>query len=59
MLRSSVSLGLEYFGEAPTPIEILAMPTPPRGYPPNTLDGTWRPHTVDSAENEALSQQGF
>ena len=24
----------------PTPIEILAKPTPPRGYPPNSLDRT-------------------
>lgn len=24
----------------PTPIEILAKPTPPRGHPPNALDGT-------------------
>jgi hypothetical protein len=26
----------------PTPIEILAKPTPPGGHPPNWLDGTWR-----------------
>ena len=27
-------------GLIPTPIEILAKPTPPRGYPQNALDGT-------------------
>ena len=27
-------------GLIPTPIEILAKPTPPRGHPPNALDGT-------------------
>ena len=58
-LGSSVTWPLECFGKTPTPIEILAKPTPPRGRPPNARDGTWRPHTVDSAENEALSQQGF
>ena len=29
-------------GLTPTPIEILAKPTPPGGHPPNWLDGTWR-----------------
>jgi hypothetical protein len=39
-LGSSVTWQHGSFVQTPTPFEFLAKPTPPRGYPPNSLDGT-------------------